>query len=267
MNNFKILRQTSFFDHKTRWTKCWWNLTLKWYAYTFVKAQVEEDCQRNIVYLKRYSYPKLFCNKMNNNRKPTANTVSSTKRTTMCWMRGEIKKLLFIKVTVYLPSIKKQSIASSEISRQFLAPKVPVFRKIKLPCLVRLAIHFSAAMKNLVLGNLFKLFRLAVILAWNVCDTFQLIWIVKMMRLKGGKRRCWQVSIVSVADLRSCHLKPYSYCDELGILRDRGAWTEQNYLMMQHMGHPMVFPKKITSSNCFLPVSTTVAECRSLKMC
>ena len=52
-------------------------------------------------------------------------------------MRGEIKKLMFIKVTVYLPFLlekiffKKQSKASTEISLQFLAPKIPVFRKNK----------------------------------------------------------------------------------------------------------------------------------------
>ena len=52
-------------------------------------------------------------------------------------MRGEIYKLMFIKVIVYCPffskkiSIKQQSIASTEISLQFLAPKVPVFRENK----------------------------------------------------------------------------------------------------------------------------------------
>ena len=88
----------------------WQNLTLKCYAYTFVKAQVEEECQQTIFYLKGYSYPKFYYNKMNTNQKPTANTVSSTKRTTLGWMRGEIKKLLFIKVTVYLPFLFEKNL-------------------------------------------------------------------------------------------------------------------------------------------------------------
>ena len=50
-----------------------------------------------------------------------------------------------------------------EISRQFLALKVPIFRrnKIKPPTPVLLTINFSTAMTTLVLGNLFALFRFA----------------------------------------------------------------------------------------------------------
>ena len=33
---------------------------------------------------------------------PTANIVSTTRRTTLCWVRGNIKELLFIKLTLYL---------------------------------------------------------------------------------------------------------------------------------------------------------------------
>ena len=58
---------------------------LKCYANTFVKvdAQIEEDCRHTIAYLKGYSYPKLFCKKLRN-QKPTANIVSTTGRTTLC---------------------------------------------------------------------------------------------------------------------------------------------------------------------------------------
>ena len=33
---------------------------------------------------------------------PTANIVSTTRRTTLCWVRGNIKEFLFIKLTLYL---------------------------------------------------------------------------------------------------------------------------------------------------------------------
>ena len=131
-NKFKVN-----LDHATRCTKCWSNLTLKCYAYTFVKAQLEEECRQTIFFFKGHSYPKLYCIKMNTNQKPTANTVSSTKRKTLCWMRGEIKNFCLSKLLCICPffskkiSIKKQSIASTEISLLFLAPKVPVFRKNK----------------------------------------------------------------------------------------------------------------------------------------
>ena len=77
-------------DH---WFKC--------YANTFVKvdAQIEEDCRQTISYLKGYSYLKLYCKKQSN-QKPTANIVSTTRRTTLCWVRGNIKELLFIKLTL-----------------------------------------------------------------------------------------------------------------------------------------------------------------------
>ena len=98
--------------------------------------QVEEECRQTIFYLKGYSYPKLYYNKMNTNQKPTANTVSSTKRTTLCRMR-RLKNFCLSKLLCICPffskniSIKKQSIASTEISLQFLAPKAPLFGKNK----------------------------------------------------------------------------------------------------------------------------------------
>ena len=78
----------------------------------------------------------IIYNKMNTNQKPTANTVSSTKRTTLCRMR-RLKNFCLSKLLCICPffskniSIKKQSIASTEISLQFLAPKAPLFGKNK----------------------------------------------------------------------------------------------------------------------------------------
>ena len=101
-----------------------------------MKAQLEEECRQTIFFFKGHSYPKLYYNKMNTNQKPTANTVSSTKRTTLCRMR-RLKNFCLSKLLCICPffskniSIKKQSIASTEISLQFIAPKVPLFGKNK----------------------------------------------------------------------------------------------------------------------------------------
>ena len=81
----------------------WSNLTLKCYANTFVKvdARIDEDCLQTISYLKGYSCLKLYCRKLSN-QKRTANTVSTLRRTILSWVRGDIKELLFIKLTLYL---------------------------------------------------------------------------------------------------------------------------------------------------------------------
>ena len=89
--------------HTTRSKKCWSNLTLKRCANTDVKvdALVVEECRRITTYLKGYSYPKLYCKKLRN-QKPKANTVSfSTRRTTFfsdkffkqCDRVGKTKKI------------------------------------------------------------------------------------------------------------------------------------------------------------------------------
>ena len=64
------------FKGTTRCTKCWLNLTLKCYPIIFVKAdaQIEEECLPTIFYLQGYSYLKLYCKKLSN-QKPTSNTV------------------------------------------------------------------------------------------------------------------------------------------------------------------------------------------------
>ena len=53
----------------------------------------------------------------------TANTVRNTRRTALCWMRGKIKEILFIKVTVFLPFSFRKKIsfcaASSTVTIDF----------------------------------------------------------------------------------------------------------------------------------------------------
>ena len=165
---------------------------------------------------------------MNTNQKPKANTVSRTK-TAEYGVR--LKNFCLSKVLCIFPffskkiSSKKQSIASTENSLQFFASKVLVLRKNKTTISRTSSYPFFSYSETLVLGNLFKVFRLAVTeLAWEVCDTSQLIWTVQMMRLQGFKRRCWEVSIVGLAcrpEFLSLETS-YSHCDELSILRDRG---------------------------------------------
>ena len=80
-------------------------------------------------------------------------------------MRCEIKEFLFIKVTIeFILFFQKKNLnkAKYSISYQFLAPKVPVLRRNKAPTSALIAVHFSAVMKTLVLGNLFKLLRFAI---------------------------------------------------------------------------------------------------------
>ena len=154
---------------------------------------------------------------MNTNQKPKANTVSSTK-TAECGVR--LKNFCLSKVLCIFPLKHLRRIPSNFSYRRF-----SFWGKIKPPSLVRLAIHFSATVKTLVLGNLFKLFRFAVTeLAWEVCDTSQLIWTVRMMRrttglqakVLGSEHRWF-----SRPEFLSLETS-YSHCHELSILRDRG---------------------------------------------
>ena len=101
-------------DHTTRCKKCWSNESLKCYAKKFVtvdRPTEKTECCLTISYLKGYSYPNLCCKKKKKNwtsQKPTANTVSTTRRTTLCWVRGEIEELRFIEITI-CPFRKKKS--------------------------------------------------------------------------------------------------------------------------------------------------------------
>ena len=91
-------------------------------------------------------------------------------------MRGKIKEFLFIKVTVYFvfvplfskPILTRQSILSTKNSQEFLALQVSVLRRNKATA-VLLNVHFSAVLKILVLGNLFKVFRLDIAFTREVC--------------------------------------------------------------------------------------------------
>ena len=164
-------------DCKTRCTECWPNLTLKCNVNTFVKVdgQIEEECRQTISYLQRYSCPKLYCKKLSY-QTPTANKVRQTRRTTLCWMRGKIKelpiKLIFVFVSLFSkPTLTKQKYNIYEKpSTLFSVPcRFPFWAEIKPPTPVLLNIHFSAALKAFVLGNLFKLFRLVITFAREVC--------------------------------------------------------------------------------------------------
>ena len=137
-------------------------------------TQIEENYRRTISYLQGYSSTKLYCRKLGN-QKPTANTVRNARRTTLCWMRGKVKEQLSIKLTMYLPPSllekisTKQDIASTKIFYQFLAPTVPFLRKNKATNSSFSTDPFSAAMRTLVLGNLFKLVRFVITFARAVC--------------------------------------------------------------------------------------------------
>ena len=54
-------------------------------------------------------------------------------------------------------------------SFSFSTEAVPSWGEIKPPTPVLLTVHFSAALKALVIGNLFKLFRLDITFAREVC--------------------------------------------------------------------------------------------------
>ena len=64
-------------------SKCWSNLTLKCYANTFVKVEGKSANGLSPIDLKGYSYSTLYCKKLCNQIR-MANTVSITRRTTLC---------------------------------------------------------------------------------------------------------------------------------------------------------------------------------------
>ena len=68
------------------------------------------------------------------------------------------------------PILTRQIILSTKNSEEFLASQVSVLRRNNTaPTPVLLIVHFSAALKALVLGNLFKVFRLDITFAREVC--------------------------------------------------------------------------------------------------
>ena len=114
-----------------------------------VDVQIEENCPRTISW-ESILAQNFSCKKLSN-QKPTATTVRNARRTTLRWMRGEIKELPFIKLTLYL-SLSFRNLSLDKLSRVF---RVAGF-------------HFSAALKALALGNLFKRFRLDITFAGEV---------------------------------------------------------------------------------------------------
>ena len=93
-------------------------------------------------------------------------------------MRGKIKEFLFIKLsklTCICPSLfetylnKANYIIYEKLSRVFSFSQVSVLRRSKPATTVLLTVHFSATLKALVLGNLFKVFRLDITFTRKVC--------------------------------------------------------------------------------------------------
>ena len=110
----------------------------KCYANTFVKVdvQIEEDCRQTIYYLKGHSYLKFYCKKQSN-QKLRVNTVSTLRRTILSWVRGDIKELLFIKLTLYLSLSFRNKCWQSKIkllrkpAKRFERRRFPFWRKNK----------------------------------------------------------------------------------------------------------------------------------------
>ena len=108
-----------------------------------VDAQIVEECRRTISYLKGYSYRKISCKKLIRNQKPTVSNTTD-QLYAECGLRLESFNSSNLLVSLFLLSLKA-------------------------PTLEILTIHFSAAMKSLVFGNLVKPFRLAITFAREVC--------------------------------------------------------------------------------------------------
>ena len=77
----------------------------------------------------------------------------------------------FVFVPLFSKTIlTRQIILSTKNSQEFLASQDSVQRgEVNPPTPVLLTVHFSAALKALVLGNLFKVFRLDITFAREVC--------------------------------------------------------------------------------------------------
>ena len=118
--------------------------------------------------------PQRFSCKNLGNQKPTANTVRSTRRTTLRWMRANFRSSNIFCICPSLfetPVLTRQNIAwSTKNFQEFLASQVSVlWEEIKPTTPLLLTVHFLAAMKPLVFRNLFKLFGLDITFAREVC--------------------------------------------------------------------------------------------------
>ena len=123
-----------------------------------VDAQIEINCRRTISYLQGYSCPKLQL-KETGKSETYGEYSSQCKKNNFILNAGKMNEHLFIKVTVYFPfSFGKkisttQDIACTEISDQFLTPKVPllIWGEIKPPTPVLQSIHFQLQRKPCIM--------------------------------------------------------------------------------------------------------------------
>ena len=123
-----------------------------------VDAQIEINCRRTISYLQGYSCPKLQL-KETGKSETYGEYSTQCKKNNFILNAGKMNEHLFIKVTVYFPfSFGKkisttQDIACTEISYQFLTPKVPllIWGEIKPPTPVLQSIHFQLQRKPCIM--------------------------------------------------------------------------------------------------------------------
>ena len=108
------------------------------------------------------------CKKLGN-EKPTANTVRNAEEQLYAECGQEEGTSGYLPLSLRKKISTKQDIASTEISYQFLAPKVLVLRRNEATNSSTSTHPFSAATKTLILGNLFKLVRFAITFARAVC--------------------------------------------------------------------------------------------------
>ena len=85
------------------------------------------------------------------------------------------KEFLFIKLTLYL-SLSFRNLSQQgklyylqKTLERLKRRRIPFWGELKPPTPVLLIVHFSAALKALVFGNLFKVFRLDITFAREVC--------------------------------------------------------------------------------------------------
>ena len=129
-----------------------------------VDVQIEENCPRTISW-ESILAQNFSCKKLSN-QKPTANTVRNTRRTTLCWMGARLKNFHSSNLLCICPSLfetylnKANYIIYEKLLIGFSVAGFPFWGEIRPPTPVLLTVHFSAALKALVLGNLFKVFRL-----------------------------------------------------------------------------------------------------------
>ena len=122
-----------------------------------VDAQIVEECRRTIFHLQGYSYPNLYC-------KVLSNHINLRRiQLVLCWMRGEIKEPLFIKLRSICAFLfetgvltKDNNIAYTKNSQEFLSSQVSVLSRNKATNVSSFNHPFSRCNKNLCFANLFK---------------------------------------------------------------------------------------------------------------